>query len=325
MRRLDDVGIDRALPEKAAVLELARLVGKHVDEGLAYRLALRLWLVEPLERRVEFLRRTCNGKVEPEVLREHLLDLLRLAVAKEPVVDKDAVEPRPYRLVEKDSRNGGVNAAGKPEDNLVVADLGFHLLHGVVYPRRELPVGVRTANVEYEVGDDMLAVLGMHDLGVELDPEEAAAFVAHGRIRAVRRPCAHLEPGRDRRHAVTVAHPDDEFVGKPLEELVPRLDRHLGLAVLALLARLDLAAKLLTHQLHAVADAKDRDAKLEDAVVDSRSPFLEDAVRTAGEDDALRRVRTHLFGGDVERDDFGVDVLLADSPRNELRILRTIV
>ena len=168
-------------------------------------------------------------------------------------------------------------------------------------------------------------MLGVHDLGMELDSEEAAAFVAHGGKRAVRRLCADLEPGRNRRHAIAVAHPDDKLVRKTLEELVARLDRHLGLAVFALLARLDLAAKLLAHQLHAVADAKDRDAKFEDAAVDSRSPFLKDAVGPAGEDDALRRILAHLLGGDVERNDFGVDVLLADSPRNKLRILRTVV
>ena len=303
------------------MLELARLVGKHIDEGLADRFALRLRLVEALERRVELLRRARNGEVETEVLCEHLLDLLRLAVAKEPVVDEDAVKPRPYRLVEKNCRNGRVNAARKTEDNLVVANLVLHFFDRVFDPRRELPVGVRAADVKYEVRDDLLAVFGVHDLGVELDAEEAAAFIAHGRIRAVSRLCADLEPGRNRRHAVAVAHPDDKLVGKPLEELVPRLDRHLGLAVFALLARLDLAAKLLAHQLHAVANPKNRDAKLEDAAVDSRRSFLKDAVRAAGEDYALRRILAHLFGGDVERNDFGVDVLFADSPRNKLRVL----
>ena len=305
--------------------ELARLVGEHVDEGLADRLALRLRIVEALEGCVEPLRRARDSQVEPEVLGEHLLDLLGLAVAKKPVVDEDAVKTRPYRPVEKDCRNGRVHAARKPEDHLVVADLGLHLLDRVVYPRRELPVGVRAADVEDEVREYLLAVLGMDDFRMELDAEEPPLLVAYRGERAVRGLGADLEPAWDRGNAVAVAHPDYELVGQPLEELVARLDRHLGLAVFAPLARLDLAAELLAHELHAVADAENRNAEIPYAAVDARRSVFEDAVRPAGEDDALRRVCANLFGGDAEGDDFGVDVLLANPARDQLGVLRTVV
>ena len=256
---------------------------------------------------------------------EHLLHLLRLAVAEESVVDEDAVEARADRLVKEHRRDGRIDAAGESEHNLVVAYLLLQLRHRVVDPRRQLPVGVGAADVEDEVGDDLLSVLRMDDLGVELDAEEAAALVAHRGVGAVRGPRAHLEALGYRRHAVAVAHPDDELVGKPLEELVPRLDGHLGLAVLALLARLDLPAELLAHELHSVAHAEDRDAEVEDRAVDSGRTLLEDAVWPAGEDHALRRASADILRLDGERDDFGVDMLFADAPRDELRVLRAVV
>lgn len=322
---LDDVGVDRALPEETAVFEPSRLVREDVDERLADRLALRLRLVEPLQRGVELLRGARDGEVEPQLRVEHLLHLLGLAPAQEPVVHEDAVEARPDRLVEEDGRDGRIDAAGEAQHDLVVADLSLQLLHRVLDPRRQLPVGVRAADVEDEVREDLVAVFGVDDLRVELDAEEAPRLVADCRVGAVRRGRAHLEARRDRRDAVAVAHPDGERVGEALEELVARLDRHLGLAVFAPLAGLHLAAQLLAHELHAVADAEDRHAEVEDRAVDAGRARLEDAVRPAREDDALRRVGLRPFRRDVERDDFGIDVLFADAPRDELRVLRAVV
>ena len=115
VRALDDIGIDRALPQKPAVTEPAGLLRKDVDECLSDRLALRLRIFESLERTVEPLRRTDDGEVETEVASEHRLDLLGFAPAEQSVVDEDAMESRADRPVKQHRGDGRVDSAGKWE------------------------------------------------------------------------------------------------------------------------------------------------------------------------------------------------------------------
>ena len=264
-------------------------------------------------------------QVEAELRVEHLLDLLVLVVAEESVVDEDAVEARADRLVEEHRDDGRVDAAGETEHDLLVADLLPELLHRVLDPGRQLPVGVRAADAEHEVREDLVAMLGVDHLRVELDAEKPLLLVADRRVGAVVGGRADLEARGNLGDAVAVAHPDDELVRQPLEELVSGHDRHLRLPVFAGLAGLDPAAELLANQLHAVADAEHGDAEVEDAGIDAGGALLEHAVGTAREDDALRRIGLDFVHRDVERDDLGIDVLLADAARDQLRVLGTVV
>ena len=76
---------------------------------------------------------------------------------------------------------------------------------------------------------------------------------------------------------------------------------------------------------HAVADSQHRHAQFEDFRIDARGAFFEHAVRSARKDDALRHVFGELRRGRVETDYFGENLLLADSARNQLRVLGTVV
>ena len=229
------------------------------------------------------------------------------------------------RLVEEDRHDGRVDAARKAEDDFLVTDLLLQLLDRLLDPARKLPVRLAAADLEEEVADDLIAVLRVHDLGMELDRVELLRLVADRRVRAVAARRGDLEALGDLRDAVAMAHPDDELLGKSREQLVARDRRHLGLAVLALRTGLNRAAKLLAHELHAVADAEDRDAQVEDLRIDTRRAFFEHAVRSAREDDALWHVLTELRRGRVEADDLRKDLLLTNATRDELRVLRTVV
>ena len=102
------------------------------------------------------------------------------------------------------------------------------------------------------------------DLGVELDPVEAALGVlgrgdrrlgARGESREARR---RLEDG------VPVAHPALLLGGQAVEQpAAARRDGQLGAAELAGRRLLDLAAELVDHHLHPVTDAEHRDPELE--------------------------------------------------------------
>ena len=63
---------------------------------------------------------------------------------------------------------------------------------------------------------------------------------------------------------------------------------HLGIAEFAMRAGFDLAAQLLGHGLHAVADAQHRHAQIKDQPAAPGACRLGDRLRPAGEDDAAR-------------------------------------
>jgi hypothetical protein len=80
-------------------------------------------------------------------------------------------------------------------------------------------------------------------------------------------------------------------------------------------------AEEIAHGLHPVADAQERDARREQAlvgqwrvvVVDARGTAREDETLVAGGEDVTDRLRA--------RDDLGVDAQLADSAGDQLRVL----
>ncbi len=88
------------------------------------------------------------------------------------------------------------------------------------------------------------------------------------------------------------------------------------------LAGLDGAAQLFGHRLHAVADAEHRHAGTPHGARRPRRVAVGDAVRSARQDDALRRERVDEGIVDVERMDLAIDVQLAQPARDQLRVLR---
>ena len=108
-----------------------------------------------------------------------------------------------------------------------------------------------------------------------------------------------------------------------VEQLRVAARAHFGVAELAHLAGLDLAAELLRHGLHAVADAEHRHAELEHRVR-ARVPvassyadmWLPERMMPFGAEVADELV------GDVVRMDLAVDVRFAHAARDQLRVLR---
>ena len=95
-------------------------------------------------------------------------DFLKLVFAQEAVVDKDARQVLPYRLIQQNGSHGAVDAAREAKDDLVVAQLFLQARHGVVDERVGGPVAFAAANAEGEVGQHRRAFLGVEHFGVEL-------------------------------------------------------------------------------------------------------------------------------------------------------------
>jgi hypothetical protein len=135
---------------------------------------------------------------------------------------------------------------------------------------------------------------------------------------------------RECRRAVLRAHPRLAFaevrgrrrVAQRVEQLARRADRDARVAELAMMPRLDLAAELLRHRLHAVADAEDRHAGVEHLLRCVRRAGFDARLRAAREDDALRRELRDLRGIVVPRPDLAIHADLAHAARDELGVLR---
>jgi len=86
---------------------------------------------------------------------------------------------------------------------------------------------------------------------------------------------------------------------------------------------LDLSAEHVRHELHAVADAQRRRAKLQDARIDAGRAFFRHASRPTRENDAGWLNRCNRGGGCGRRKNLGVDRHLSQPTRDQLRVLRS--
>ena len=318
----DHIRVDGALAEKLAVFERAGLLGKDLDELPADDLALLFGVFDAFERAVEARLGVDHVQVHAELRLEHLLDLAVFAIAEQPVVHEDAVQPVADGLVQEHGHDGRVHAAAEAENDLLAADLRLQLLDGFVDPRRKLPVAGAAADGKEKVVQNLVAVLRVNHFGVELERVQPARLVAHGGVRAGERAGGRLEARGQHLHLVAMAHPDVELGRQPGEEMTPGHNLDARVAVFAVGAGLHRAAERLRGELHAVADAQNRNAEVEQGGVAERGALFEDAVRSARENDAGRHPRAQGVGGRVEADDLRVDVLLADPAGDELGVLR---
>ena len=260
---------------------------------------------------------------------EALADLRRFVQPQHAVVDEDARQPVADRAVDDERRDRRVDAAAQRADDPPVADLRADPRRRLFDKRRHRPVAGAAADAVREVAQDLEAALGVHDFRVEQQRVEPRArrppSPRPARWRSSRRP--RSRPARRRRSRR----------GWPRRESRPARRRRAAarspiarrsidgrMAELALRRRRDRAAERVRHQLHAVADAEHRACpRSNSAGIALRRARVRHALRTARQDDAGRLARANLVGRRVRRPDLRVDRQLAQTPRDELRVLRS--
>ena len=207
---LDDVGVDGALREPRYSVELRRLLLEELDERTPDALALLLRIGDAGKGGEKAILGVDAPDVDPQMSGEGRHDLVAFVEPEQPVVDEDACQLVADGTVEKRRDHGGIDASREREQHPVGADRAAHPRDAVVDDRAGSPARCASADVVHEPVQDACALAGMGDLGMELDTVEAALLVRDPRDgRAVRR-CDELEPGRQRAHAIAVAHPHVE-------------------------------------------------------------------------------------------------------------------
>ncbi len=324
--RFDDIGVERALGEEFdAVTKGAGLVGEDIDEGRPDDLALLLGIGDAGEFVEKELAGAGDGEVDAKGIAEELLDFFGLAVAHQAIVDVDAVELVADGLVQQGGHDRGVDAATQSEQHMVVPDLCADFADGILDELGHLPVAGTTAHLEGEVPEDLAPLRGVDDFGMELHTEDPAVQVLHGGEGAVVGLGDRDEPGRERGDLVTMAHPYLQVGIESGKEGGVLGHVHHGLAILAFEAGLHRAAQRVGGELHAVADAEDRDAQLEKGGIALGGVGIRHAAGAAGENDAPRVALLEFVGRGVEADDLAVDLLLAQAAGDQLGDLGTVV
>lgn len=221
------------------------------------------------------------------MIAEQAFDLFAFVHAQQAVIDEDAGELLADRLVDQHRGDRAVDAARQAAQHALAADLFADLgdLGGAELGHR--PVARAAADVADEIRDQLGAIGGVDDLGVELRAIIAAIVVGDQRERRAVADRDDTEAGGELGDAVAVAHPHlVAFADLPqsVEKDAGLGDGQEGAAEFAVAlavgaAGLDPAAELLAHHLLAVADAEDREAAVEDRLRRARAAVRGDRSR----------------------------------------------
>ena len=115
-----------------------------------------------------------------------------------------------------------------------------------------------------------------------------------------------------------MAHPDIDFRGEASKELFLVFDLKSRSSVFTRWTCLDIPAKGVSGQLHAVANTEDGNVEIEEFWVALRRVGIVDARRSARKDDSDRFAGENFLDRYVVSDDFAVDVLVADPSCDKL-------
>lgn len=156
-------------------------------------------------------------------------------------------------------------------------------------------------------------------------PKSFFAACSIAGVRRVVSPGDGVKAARHLREFVAVRIPDIDNLANASEERTAFRDLKLAAAVFALRGVFDLAAELMRHELHTVANAEDWQPEIEDRWIGMRRLFSINAGGAAAEDQALRMHRRDFFRGRIEGDDLRINLALAHATRDDLRVLRAEV
>ena len=315
------------------VAELVGLFVEDLDEQVADDLALGFRIADAGERAEVAVARVDADHAHAQAMRaggigEGRHDLVALAQPQQAGVDEHAGQLRADRLVQQRGDDGRIHAARQAEDHFVAAHLLADARDLVVDDVGRGPQRGAAADVDDEAAQQREALLGVSDFGMELHAVPALGLKGERGHRHALGAGGDGELRRRGADVVAVAHPHVEtrrragMVRQTFEQTVLRDDRDFGVAVFARVGGFGLAAQLLGHRLHAVADAQQRQAAVEHVLRRARRAVFSGRFGAARQDDALGRERGDLGRIMVPGPDFAVDAQLADAAGDQLCVLR---
>src|SRR5581483_9126833 len=139
------------------------------DKFVADDAPLFLRIGHPRQLGEETLGGIHRNQVQPKLVTQVLLYLLKLVLAQHPIVDENAGESVAYSPVYQCGRHRGINPSGQSADG---ATCGAHPLadffDAVLYKALPCPGRLGSTNVEREIAQDLVSQTGVVYLRVEL-------------------------------------------------------------------------------------------------------------------------------------------------------------
>ncbi len=262
----DHVGIERALRQEIRPADLCGLFLKHGDEFAANELALLFRVGEASQAAQKAILRIHMDQFDAIMFAEQGNDLLGLAQPHQAMVDEHACQLVADRFVDQHRRDGAVDTAGQAANHPARANLRANIGDLGRAKLRHGPVARQAADMTDEIGEQLAAIGGMDDFGMELGRIKAPGFVGgdgEGRTLAGG---DDLKAVGQLRHLVAMAHPHLMLFArrpKTVEQSAGLFHLDEGAAKLAALPAFDIAAQLLHHRLLTIADAQHRNARVE--------------------------------------------------------------
>ena len=260
-------------------------------------------------------------EVHVELLGEHLFHFFGLVLAQKPMVHEYAGQLLADGTCAQCGHHRRIHAAGKAQDHAVASHLLADCRHGVLDDRVHGPGGLKAADVEQEVAQQLVAVFAVTYLGMELRGEQLAFGAFHGGHGAYVGGRGDDETFGHAVHRIAVAHPYGLLGGSVAIQGAFALAHDHGRAVFALFGMAHRTAQRNGHNLLAVAKAQHGNAKLKHARVDLRGVFGVHAGRAAGQDDCGGVHGGKFVGRHVAGDDSRKHAQVSDAAGNELSVL----
>ena len=222
----------------------------------------------------EAILRLDVDQFDTELAGERLFDLFALVLSHQTGVDEDAGELAADGLGDERGGDGGVDAAGERTEHPFVADLCANRRDLVFDDRRVGPRRRNLGHLVQEVREELLAPLGVSDLGMELHGVETSRHVLHHRDGRLGRRTGHDEAFGRGGDGVPVTHPARHARRPLVHQHRASLTGQRRAAVLADAGVGDVAAELLGHELRAVTDARARECRVRRSPDRARAPEL---------------------------------------------------
>ena len=254
--------------------QLRSLFFEHVHKQAANDLAFGFRLTHAGQLAQEQLFSLDANDMRMQLADKHVHDHVAFIQAQQAVIDKHTGEFVANGAVNQGCGHRRVHAARQPKDDFFITHLRTDLGHGFFDVVAHDPVRAGLADVQHEAIEQGLTLHGVRDFRVKLHRVKAARFVGHAGDRASRGRGHDLEAFGQLGHFVAVAHPDLEHavafgrskVFNAFEQFGVAVGAHFGIAKFAGVPGFNLAAQLLRHGLHAVANAQHRNAEFKHGV-----------------------------------------------------------
>src|SRR6185437_5875336 len=178
----------------------------------------------------------------------------------------------------------------------------------------------RAAYFENEISQNLRAPLGVQHFGMEFDAVKMPRAVFDGGDSVVGASSGFESVGQAS-DMIAMAVPHFQMLGKTSKERGIFFAVERRGAVFPALRFHDVSAERSRHPLHAVTDAEHGNAEAQNFGVARRRIDIVHRTGAAGEDDAARLEALDFVERGVAGQNRGEDLLLADSPRDQLRVL----